>query len=215
MGWGREVGDRRQSLVFLLSPRWHLLNCAPSCSAHVPRKSPLGPPGPSLRSESLAAIPPGCWKILGLALNSVGTWGSCQAVSGPLHLDTPSLLSQNAGWMPQTLCLSLEAAVGGWTWAADHSFPNILLSVLCSRNSVRRVRAKGTEHRPLLSDPGKGLTLVLLSSVPARFSPPSFISGVEKKSMTISRSIFLLNVLFLPRFQVLKFKRQEFASFVL
>ena len=101
------------------------------------------------------------------------------------------------------LYLSLEAAAKGERLGVAEDSPHMgeaigtmSSSVSCvssapgnSAGTLTQDRVHRTEHRSLLSDPFSCLALLLLFSL----LPASFILGIEK-SITISRSIFLPNI---------------------
>ena len=120
--------------------------------------------------------------------------------------------------------LRLEAAAGGW-WRVGgtrHCCPQILiverglrlgclLSLLCSRNAARRGQG-GARSRGFCSVTHSSVCLFCFCS---RLSPspvvlPLVLSYFRHRKIL---SIFLPNILFLPRFQVLKTQKARSCLF--
>lgn len=108
--------------------------------------------------------------------------------------------------------------VQGPCWPESFHISSFPCRVYClsSGPGTRQTRSGWRDRAVSAQWPMPGSPLFLFS-LPVSFSPPlsSYLRrGKGKLTLASLGSIFFPNIMFLPRFQILKIKSQEFTSFV-
>lgn len=152
MGWGKRAGGNHQPSVFLISPRWRLMSIVPQClcSVRVTAMSSSSLATPPSRPES-QLFHSGTWNIFGSApelRRHAGELSDCLGSSPPAFAFPVVCTEPRADdrTRPYLSPGQQQEAGHGVPDADMRGSPQFLIVSLCSENSVRRVRAKGTEN---------------------------------------------------------------------
>lgn len=226
MGRGKRAGGNHQPSVLLISPRWRLMSIVPQClcSACVTAMSSSSLATPPSRPES-QLFHSGTWNIFGSApepRRHAGELSDCLGSSPPAFA-FPVVCTEPRADDRTRPYLSPGQQQEAGHGVPDADPPHVNEGISPVSHCVPLLRELGQTGQG--QGDGKRICLVTHQEFDSFafalmcpwqvFAPtptPQLYLSSREKTVTISRSIFLSNMSFLPRFQVLKFKRQEFAS---